>query len=118
MAKEWLAEIEGEYTPAPPSTEGGREEKWLPLILSRRQVLALLNSPAEVKASVRLALRTIYASGMRPEEVVALTPEALDRDNGRIWLGPERSVVVDGDKSCRDGASMPSSIPAIQGQSQ
>jgi site-specific recombinase XerD len=96
MAKEWLAEIEGEYTPAPPSTEGGREEKWLPLILSRRQVLALLNSPAEVKASVRLALRTIYASGMRPEEVVALTPEALDRDNGRIWLGPERSVVVDG----------------------
>lgn len=94
--REWLAEIEGEYTPAPPSSEGGREEKWLPLILSRRQVLDLLNSQAPIGDWVRLALRTIYASGMRAEEVVGLAPAALDAGNGRIWLGPERSVVVDG----------------------
>ena len=107
MAKEWLAEIEGEYTPAPPATEGGREEKWLPLILSRQQVMALLNSPAPVREPVRLALRTIYASGMRGEEVVGLTPASLDPENGRVILGPERSVVVDGATMAQLVAGLP-----------
>ena len=107
MAKEWLAEIEGEYTPAPPTTEGGREEKWLPLILSRRQVVTLLDSPAPLKETVRLALRTIYSSGMRAEEVVALAPSTLDPKNGQILLGPERAVVVDESTMAQLVASLP-----------
>ena len=66
---------------------------WLPIVLSRKEVKKLLAAP-DCTDLERLVLRTLYASGMRVEELVALKHQALDGKTSTIRLA-DRQVVVD-----------------------
>jgi site-specific recombinase XerD len=87
MPAEWLAEVIGEHPTA------SDKEKWLPLVPTRREVAALVQCSA-LESLPQLALRTLYASGIRAEELLALKPESLDLEKGAIRAG-ERWVVID-----------------------
>ena len=95
MKAAWLEEIEGEWEPAAPDPEqpNARPAHWLPVVLSRLEVSELLGAPG-LDPLERLALRTLYATGMRATELVGLRPEALDVERGAIRLA-ERLVVPD-----------------------
>jgi site-specific recombinase XerD len=61
--------------------------------LSHREVPRLLDAP-DLDRNQRLVLRTLYASGMRVEELVAMTRPALEPETGSIRLA-DRQVLVD-----------------------
>ena len=59
----------------------GRSKK-IPLLLSKEDVIRLLEAPANLKH--RALLATVYGSGLRVSEVVRLRPEDLDSDRMTI----------------------------------
>lgn len=59
-----------------------KKEHKLPTVLSKREVIKLLNAVRNVKH--RALLMTIYASGLRLGEVVRLRPEDIDSDRHLI----------------------------------
>jgi site-specific recombinase XerD len=61
-----------------------RSQKKLPVILSKREVISLLDTIKNVKHKAMLT--TIYASGLRVSELLNLRIEDIDSDNGRIWI--------------------------------
>ena len=59
----------------------GRSKK-IPMLLSKEDVIRLLEAPANLKH--RALLATVYGSGLRVSEVVRLRPEHLDSDRMTI----------------------------------
>jgi site-specific recombinase XerD len=61
-----------------------RYEKKLPVILSKAEVKALLETPKNLKHRAMLA--TMYAAGLRVSEVARLKVSDLDRERRVIWV--------------------------------
>lgn len=99
MGKAWYLEVGGEWTPPSQKVDPKHPDSkprpvhWLPIVLSRKEVRRLLAAP-DCTDLERLVLRTLYASGMRVEELVALKRPALDGKTSTIRLA-DRQVVVD-----------------------
>ena len=81
--EEWIDELAGE------AEVGAKPHNVLPLIPGRAQLQATLNAPI-LSDYQRLALRTLYRSGIRPRELSQI--ELLD--DGSIRVGP-RLVAID-----------------------
>src|ERR1035438_335277 len=101
MGKAWYLEVGGEWTPPSQKVDPKHPDSkprpvhWLPIVLSRKEVKKLLAAP-DCTDLERLVLRTLYASGMRVEELVALKRDALESETSTIRLA-DRQVVVDGE---------------------
>ncbi len=80
--RDHLGRDETEFT-IPPR---GRSKK-IPMLLSKEDVIRLLETPANLKH--RALLATVYGSGLRVSEVVRLRPEHLDSD--RMTIRVEQS---------------------------
>ena len=94
MGDAWDKEIAGEYVP-PPVEPGQRIPHWIPQVTSRREMRELLAAP-NLEPLERLVLRTLYASGIRDHELIALKPEnvhsetaSLRFDHREAMLDPE-----------------------------
>src|ERR1700722_384988 len=61
-----------------------RNEKKLPVILSKAEVKALLEAPRNLKHRAMLA--TMYGAGLRVSEVAKLKVSDLDRERRVIWV--------------------------------
>jgi len=61
-----------------------RYEKKLPVVLSKAEVKALLEAPANL--GHRALLATMYGAGLRVSEVVGLKVSDLDRERRVIWV--------------------------------
>ena len=112
--QEWARELEGEvavpYLP--------RAHFVLPLILSRREALALVGCEA-IEPLGRLALRTLYATGVREEELAALEPDCRLEGGLRIGGSRPRTVLLD-EQTARELAQLgspmfPGGVEALRG---
>ncbi len=61
-----------------------KKDKKLPIVLSREEVLRIINSPVNIKH--RLLLMIAYSGGLRVSDVVSLKPEDLDTDRKLIFI--------------------------------
>jgi len=61
-----------------------RRDRKLPLVLGKKAVLRLLDTPQNLKH--RALLMLVYASGLRVGEVVRLRPEDLDEERELIRI--------------------------------
>jgi len=61
-----------------------RGEKRLPVVLSKAEVVAILDSIANVKHKLIISL--MYSAGLRVSEVVVLKPEDFDLDTKVLWV--------------------------------
>lgn len=71
--REYLGHAESEFS-IPPRTRS----KKIPMLLSRDEVIRLLQAPANLKH--RALLATVYSSGLRVSELVRLRPEDIESD--------------------------------------
>jgi site-specific recombinase XerD len=95
MGKAWDRDIAGEYEPpAPdPTKPNARTPHWIPLVIGRAEMRQLLAAP-ELDGLERLALRTLYGSGIRGKELAQLEPENVDTEAGALRFG-ERVALLD-----------------------
>ena len=59
-------------------------EKKLPSVLSKDEVRALIDNAGAEKS--RLMIRTLYSTGLRVSELVALTPQDIDAESGFLTV--------------------------------
>lgn len=101
--EEWIDELAGE------AEVGAKPHNVLPLIPGRAQLQATLNAPI-LSDYQRLALRTLYRSGIRPRELSQIELLA----DGSIRVGP-RLVAID-PETFRALTQLPALFPESQGE--
>lgn len=61
-----------------------KKEKKLPIVLSTREIIALINAAKFAKS--KLIVKLLYSSGLRVSELVNLRPEDLDLEDNIGWV--------------------------------
>ena len=95
MGKAWDRDIAGEYDPGPPdpTQPNARKPHWIPLVISRGEIRQLLAAP-ELDGLERLALRTLYGSGILVKELAMLERENVNTETSSLRFG-ERVALLD-----------------------